>query len=84
MCFVVGRIALLIGEITVLHISSQLFKEMVSIFIILLGMLADCACHVAASFGRKFRICCGSRGRAALMIFSSGSNDNEVTRSFYV
>jgi hypothetical protein len=37
---------------------------MVSIFIILLGMLADCACHVAASFGRIFRICRGGRGRA--------------------
>jgi hypothetical protein len=63
-CFVAGRIALLTGEITILHISGQLFEEMVSIFIILLGMLADCACHVAASFGRIFRICRGGRGRA--------------------
>ena len=42
-CFVAGCIALLMGEITILHISGQLSEEMVSIFIILLGMLADCA-----------------------------------------
>ena len=56
-CFVAGHIVLFTEGLVALHISAHQITKMVSIFIFLLGtILADCACHVAASFDVHSRL----------------------------
>ena len=56
-CFVAGCIVLFMGGLVALHISAHQITKMVSIFIFLLGtILADRACHVAASFDTQSRL----------------------------
>ena len=72
-CFVAGHIVLFTGGLVALHISAHRITKMVSIFIFLLGtILADRACHVAASFDAQSRLARsrnygGGRGRVTSM-----------------